>query len=245
MQSQIQQLEVWGDLACFTRPEMKVERFTYPVITPSAARGIFDAIYWKPTFRWEIIKVEMLTPVKFISLRRNEVKEVGPSENKVLRWSNNGEMPEPIIADLSGGDGTKGRTQRQTIALKDIKYRLHALAKPWQGKETELTSILAQFRRRAERGQCFVQPCFGCREFPAYFRLVPDGEKAAEPLTSVNLDVGFMIYDVFNQSRLGTSTDAPSVSVFRAKVINGVMEIPCYESTDVKKISSSHGGAAC
>ncbi len=148
-------LEVWGEFACFTRPELKVERFSYPCITPSAARGIFDAIYAKPVeFRWEVRKVELLTPPAYIALRRNEVKEKVNVE-AVTRWMAGKGEPEPIWADgdrdLLGSD-EKGRTQRQTMALRDVRYRLWAQIGTWPGHETKLPRLEAQFRRRAERG---------------------------------------------------------------------------------------------
>jgi CRISPR-associated protein Cas5d len=135
-------LEVWGELACFTRPEMKVERFSYPIITPSAARGIFDAIYWdgkrekdgiRPYFHWQITRIEMLEMPRFIALRRNEVKDKVPGMAKLNKWIDAHEQPEPIWADGAKDDlGTdqKGRTQRQTMALKKVHYRLLARIVP-------------------------------------------------------------------------------------------------------------------
>lgn len=151
-------LEVGGFLACFARPEMKVERFSYPVITPSAARGIFDAIYVKPSeFRWQITRVEVLRPISYLALRRNEIKEK-VNVNLVGRWREGQEEPEPLWADgdrdLTGSD-QKGRTQRQTMALKDVRYRLHALIRPWPGHEDKQQRLEAQFRRRAATGKCF------------------------------------------------------------------------------------------
>ena len=170
-----QTLEVWGELACFSRPEMKVERFSYPIITPSAARGIFDAVYCKPpAFCWQIDRVEVLTEPSYIALRRNEVKEK-VNVNFVDRWRRGQAEPEPIFADgdreLTGSD-EKGRTQRQTMALKNVRYRLHAHVVPWPGQEGRLQAFENQFRRRAAGGKCIYQPCFGCREFPAFFELV-------------------------------------------------------------------------
>src|SRR6185295_2667699 len=150
MQPTRQILEVWGEFACFSRPELKVERFSYPVITPSAARGIFDAIYAKPAeFRWAILAVEVLSTPVFIALRRNEVKDKA-NVNAVFDWMSAKREPEPIWADgdrdLLGTD-EKGRTQRQTIALKNVRYRLHAEIRPWPGHEASQTALEAQFRR--------------------------------------------------------------------------------------------------
>lgn len=235
-----QVLEVWGDFACFSRPELKVERFSYPCITPSAARGIFDAIYAKPVeFRWQIGRIEVLRRPAFLALRRNEVKDT-VNVNAVFDWMNGKREPEPIWADgdreLLGTD-EKGRTQRQTMALKDVRYRLHAEIRPWPGFENRQTALEAQFRRRAERGKCFYQPFLGVREFPAFFRLVEDGAPS-EPF-ALDLDLGLMLYDVFDLSRPGKSSDAPAVSLFRARLQNGVLEVPDYASPDVIKVPAA------
>ena len=237
MQPTRQVLEVWGDFACFSRPELKVERFSYPVITPSGARGIFDAVYAKPAeFRWAVVTIEILAPVAYIALRRNEVKDK-VNANAVSDWMSGKREPEPIWADgdrdLLGTD-EKGRTQRQTLALKDVRYRLHGEIRPWPGHEARQASLEAQFRRRAERGKCFQQPYFGCREFPAYFKLAePAG---AEPPVAGDLSLGWMLYDVFDLSRPGTSHDAPAVSLFQAEVRGGVLQVPEYASPEVRKL---------
>lgn len=229
-------LEVWGDFACFSRPELKVERFSYPVITPSAARGIFDAIYAKPVeFRWAVTRIEMLKPPSYIALRRNEVKEKA-NVNAVFSWMDGKADPEPIWADgdrdLLGTD-ERGRTQRQTMALKDVRYRLHAEIRPWPGFEGRQAALEAQFRRRAESGKCFQQPFFGCREMPAFFRLA--GPEREGPF-DFSQDVGLMLYDVFDLSRPGGAHDRPAVSLFRAVVKNGVLDVPDYASPDVLKV---------
>ncbi len=151
-----QTLEIWGDLACFTRPELKVERFSYPCITPSAARGVFDAIYAKPVeFRWQIRRIELLEKPAFLALRRNEVKEK-INVTAVSAWMEGKREPEPIWADgdreLVGTD-EKGRTQRQTMALRNVRYRLTAEIVPWSGHEGRLPALEAQFRRRAAKGK--------------------------------------------------------------------------------------------
>lgn len=233
MDASIQVLEVWGDLACFSMPSAKIERFSYQVITPSAARGIFDSIYWKKNFHWQITKIEVLKPPRYIALRRNEVKDKVPA-GAVASWMK-GSQPTPIYADgdkdLLGTD-MKGRTQRQTMALKDVAYRLHARAVP-HSANADIVAIEAQFKRRARAGQCFQQPYFGCREFPAYFRLV-EGDAPPQP-HPLDADIGFMLYDVFDLSKPGTSKDAPSISIFDAKIRGGVMIVPAYESPSVLK----------
>ncbi len=235
-----QVLEVWGDFACFSRPELKVERLSYPCITPSAARGIFDAIYAKPAeLRWQVVAIELLAPPSFIALRRNEVKDK-INVNAVADWMAGKRGAEPLWADgdreLLGTD-ERGRTQRQTTALKNVRYRLHAEIRPWPAHRGRQAALEAQFRRRAERGKCFYQPYFGCREFPAWFELV---EKGAEPSSDpppvpLDLDLGWMLYDVFDLSRPGTSADAPAVSLFHATIRGGVLQIPEYDSADVFK----------
>lgn len=236
-------LKVWGELACFTRPELKVERFSYPVITPSAARGIFDAIYCKPDeFRWQVTSVDVLKPVRYIALRRNEVKDKAPPPRTIQQWMA-GKAAEPIWADgdrdLLGTD-QKGRTQRQTLALRDVCYYLRARILPWTGFEHCRAASEAQFRRRASQGKCFYQPYFGCREFVCYFELIEPESELEPPLRDFTLDIGLMLYDVFDLSRPGRPLDTdhdelPSVSLFRARVEQGVLKIPPYESDDVLK----------
>jgi CRISPR-associated protein Cas5d len=236
-------LEVWGELACFTRPELKVERFSYPVITPSAARGIYDAIYCKPTeFHWQVTMIELLSHPQYIALRRNEVKEKAPSLRTIQRWIDGKEEPKPIFADGTPDDlGTdqKGRTQRQTMSLKNVRYRLHAYIHPWTGFEDRLPAFEAQFRRRASQGKCIYQPYLGCREFPAYFELVEPGASQEAPLP-INEEIALMLYDIFDLSRPGEPLDTgndylPSISLFQAEIENGVMKVPDYESEAVLK----------
>ena len=237
MAMQMNVLEVWGDLACISRPELKVERFSYPVLTPSAARGIFDAIYCKPPeFRWQVTRIEVLSRPSYIALRRNEVKEKA-SVDDVARWMTGKADPTPIMADADRdywGNDTRGRTQRQTMALRNPRFRLHAEIRPWPGFEARRTAFHAQFRRRAAQGKCVWQPCFGCREFPAYFRLVEDAPPSPPPERYTE-DLGLMLYDVFDLSRPGTATDGPSISLFRARVVDGVLDVPDYASPDVLK----------
>lgn len=238
MKPKDQALDVWGNLACFTRPEMKVERFSYPVITPSAARGIYDAIYCKPKeFRWQITKIEIFKPPSYIALRRNEVKEK-ISQKAVLRYMG-GEAPKPIFADAT--DDSKGRTQRQTMALKNVAYRLHAKVHPWPGFENRLQGLENQFRRRASHGKCIYQPFLGCREFPAWFDLVEPDAPPVEPI-AVDMDnLGWVLYDVFDLSRpfdpatWKENNFNLAISLFQPKVTAGVMAIPDFASDKVAK----------
>jgi CRISPR-associated protein Cas5d len=237
-------LEVWGDLACFTRPEMKVERFSYPVITPSAARGIFDAIYWdgkreaggiRPYFYWQVTRIEVLAMPRYIALRRNEVKDKSPTERTIQSWMQGKEQPEPILADGGKeelGTDQKGRTQRQTMALKDVRYRLTARIVPKSGND--FGKLNACFQRRARAGKCFQQPYFGCREFPAFFEYLEN--PSPPPPAPYSQKLGLMLYDVFDLRKewIGEK-DKPFITLFDAEVVNGVLAVPEYCSAAVLK----------
>ncbi len=228
-------LKTWGSFACFTRPELKAERFSYPIMTPSAARGVLDAIYCKPPeFQWRVHRIEMLAPPRYIALRRNEVKEKA-SVGSVQRWMSGAEEPEPLWADgdreFSGSD-EKGRTQRQTMALKDVRYRLHASIRRWPGCAHNQAALEDQFLRRVRAGKCFQQPYLGCREFPGYFEL---DDETPEPPFAYSADVGLMLYDVFDLARPSNGSAPPAVSLFRARIEQGVLHIPAYEDPSVLK----------
>lgn len=248
----IHTLEVWGDLACFTRPEMKVERFSYPVITPSSARGIFDAIYWdglreqkakssiiRPYFYWQVRRIAVLEFPRYIALRRNEVKDKAPSERTMKAWIEGRELPVPIWADLGKaelGTDQKGRTQRQTMALKNVRYRITAQIVPKREFSGNYGKFNNQFERRAKRGQCFQQPYFGCREFPAFFKYIEEVDSDPVAPVAFNQPIGFMLYDVFDLSKDAINiNERPFITLFDAQVINGVMEVPLFESEFVKK----------
>lgn len=235
-------LEVWGDYGCFTRPETKVERFSYPCMTPSAARSIFDAIYLefdkqtlRPAHRWEITRIEVLSPVRYTALMRNEVKDK-ISVTSVKKWMKDPSGLTPIYADATKdevGTDQKGRTQRQTMALKAPRYRLHGHAVLFQENHELRQKIERSFERRARKGQCIYQPYLGCREFAASFSLelsdlrpVPHDE-----------DIGWMLYDVFDLSRAGGSSERPSISLFEAAIVGGVLDIPPFASEQVRKPS--------
>lgn len=227
-------LEVWGDYACFTRPEMKVERVSYDVITPSAARGVFEAIFWKPAIRWRVQQIDVLRPIKWISVRRNEVGLV--------------------MSDRSDGFFIEEqRQQRAGLLLRDVRYRLHAAMEfipPrhrkkifWQTPEWLVTEeeradhrkdenpgkYAAIFERRARKGQCFNQPYLGCREFSCAFQLVEEGEAEPGPIDETR-DLGFMLYDL-DFSDPANITPA----FFRAKIDRGVVMVPPWESEEVRR----------
>lgn len=225
-------IEVKGDFACFSRPELKVERWSYPCPTPSAARGVFDAIYCHPPeFLWQIKKIEILKNPTYLALRRNEVSAVTSTRN-VKQWMKGTKKPESLKAD-----DNSIRQQRQTMALRKVEYRLHAQIVPWPGFEGKQSAFDAQFVRRASRGKCFQQPYLGCREFVAFFRLVEDlsAEQEARPPVSLDQDVGFMVYDVFDLQKQNNNKVAPSISVFKAIIQGGVLDVPDYAGDDVLK----------
>lgn len=217
-------LDVSGPFACFTRPEMKVERVSYDVITPSAARAIFDAILWKPAIYWQINKIEVMAPIKWVSVRRNEIGKTASSRSDGL-----------FIEDE--------RQQRAGLFLRDVKYRLHAtfdfIPPAQRGKirrpvpdwlenpqeKAELRSYetpakyAAMFERRAKKGQHFHQPYLGCREFAADVRLVES--TANEIPIQETRELGWMLYDLDY-----TNQDSPNPLFFRAKMENGVIIVP-------------------
>jgi len=204
---------------------MKVERVSYPVITPSAARGLLEAILYKPQFRWCIHRIAVRKPVRFLSFRRNEVKSRASGRN-----------PEPIYAE-------EDRTQRNTLALRDVDYVIEAsinltrLAcrqrqKPCCEDEPEgednLGKYYGMFRRRAEKGQCFCQPCFGCREFPAHFELTDSNSMNVMPGLNPDASLGIMLFDVFDLDiqqdyRPGKIEARPKISFFHAGLSNGLL----------------------
>lgn len=183
-------LHVWGERACFTRPEMKAERVSYDVITPSAARGILEAIHWKPAIRWQIERVTVLNPVRFESIRRNEVSAKA-SADLAARAMAGGARTELVVEDW--------RAQRVSMILRDVAYVIEARFEMTAraGAEDNPAKHLEMFTRRARKGQCFHQPSFGCREFPAHFRLLEEGE-APSPAAELmgEKDLGFMLHDV-------------------------------------------------
>ncbi|MDO9010529.1 MAG: type I-C CRISPR-associated protein Cas5c [Gallionella sp.] len=247
MANGVHTLEVWGDLACFTRPEMKVERFSYPVITPSAARGIFDAIYWdgirekrgkesvmRPYFHWQVKRIEVMQLPRYIALRRNEVKGCVPGTATLNKWMSGKERPEPLWADSN--DESTGRTQRQTMALKNVHYRITAQIVPKSGFAHDYGKFNSQFERRAKQGKCFQQPYFGCREFPAFFEYVESQSANVQSPVALDQHLGFMLYDVFDLRKEEVSNgDKPFITLFDAHVRNGVLDVPPFDSTEVKK----------
>lgn len=217
-------LEIAGDYACFTRPEMKVERVSYDVITPSAARAVFEAILWKPAIRWHISKIEVLNPIRWINLRRNEVGAVVSERN--------------VKTAMKKGEGQLGlniedeRQQRAGLFLRDVKYRIYGhfelLSRNGDNSPVKFSEM---FERRASRGQCFNQPYLGCREFSASFTLVEsDGRSSNKTATpSVTRDLGWMLYDLDYSDHTH-----PMPLFFHAQMNKGVIDVPARDSEDVR-----------
>ena len=181
-------VKVWGEYALFSRPEMKVERCSYDVITPSAARGILEAIYWHPGMKWVIDKIYVQRPIQFTSIRRNEVKSK-ISSNNVLPVYNGANKPLYI--------STKSDiVQRASLLLRDVSYVIEAHFEMTEKavKSDNPGKFKDIIMRRLKRGECYHTPYFGCREFPANFCLCEDGE--IETAYSGEKDLGFMLYDM-------------------------------------------------
>lgn len=208
-------VKVWGDLACFSRPEMKVERVSYEVMTPSAARGVLDAIMWKPEMRWHIRKIEVLKPIRFLALKRNEIQNKTPVKGAkgVTGWMKDPSKYQPQPA----GAGADDATPRNTLALRDVAYIIAAEPKIFSDNpENNPGKYIGMMERRVEKGQFFHAPCLGCREFAAHFG--PPSVKD-EPWPE-NRDLGWMLYDIAFDSA-GKKNQA---AFFRARLENGVME---------------------
>jgi len=193
-------LEVWGDYACFTRPEMKVERVSYDVMTPSSARSIFESILWKPAIAWHITKIEVLNPIRWTSVRRNEVGAIA-SEGK-----------DSIFIEAE-------RQQRAGLFLKNVRYRIYGYFTMTArvGKDDNEAKFAAMFARRAETGQCFHRPYLGCREFACAFKLVQDAKPLAQKVNEDN-ELGWMLYDMDF-----TDKNNPKPEFFRARLENNAI----------------------
>lgn len=217
-------LEVWGNWACFTRPELKVERVSYDVITPSAARAIFEAILFKRyAMRWQVTKIEVLNPIKWTTIRRNEVGAVAGKS--------------PIFIEDK-------RQQKNSLLLQDVRYRIYAklvfipvkdrpkeaFAKHQPGDDENPMKYYQMFERRASQGQCFTQPYFGCREFAANWKYIED-TKRLEPALSEDKDLGIMLYDMDFEN----NPPKPEAMFYRAKMKQGVIVVPDKDSEEVLK----------
>jgi CRISPR-associated protein Cas5d len=201
-------LKVWGEYACFTRPEMKVERVSYDVMTPSAARAVLEAIYWKPAIRWVVDCIHVLEPIRFMNIRRNELASKRPLSN-VTAAMKNPRLPLVLFVE-------EGRQQRAALILRQVCYGIEAHFQ-YTGQEDENDGKhLDTFRRRAKEGQCFTQPYLGCREFSAAFELVDDFP--ASPLKGKQ-DLGWMLHDI-------DFADDMHAKFFRAEMVDGAITVP-------------------
>jgi len=201
-------VRVWGDLACFTRPEMKVERVSYPVMTPSAARGVLEAIFWKPEFTWRVEEVWVLKPIQYFSVLRNEVNSRA-SENAAAAWAKNG----------GGYDASADRAQRHTLALRDVDYVVRAQVELKPGVMDDPAKFRDQFRRRVRDGRCFATPYLGCREFAASFEPADGGERPIDH----SEDLGLILLDL-DYAEDGSGRGAPRF--FSARLERGVLRVP-------------------
>ena len=201
-------VRVWGDWACFTRPEMKVERVSYPVMTPSAACGVLEAIFWKPQFTWRVERIEVLKPIRYQSILRNEVTSRA-SERTARQWARQG----------GGYAVTMDRTQRHTLALRDVAYIIHARIDTKPGVADDPAKFRDQFRRRVAKGRCFARPYLGCREFAADFA-APDGSE--QPINRTE-DLGPMLL-ALEYADDGSGRGTPRF--FTARLEGGVLGVP-------------------
>jgi CRISPR-associated protein Cas5d len=218
-------LEIWGEYACFTRPETKAERMSYPVPTPSAARGILEAIYWKPEITWVVDAIHVLNPIRWANVRRNEVSSKA-SFRSAQTARKTGERAGIFIEDC--------RQQRHSLLLRDVRYMInaHFLVRPSHLPEKDASDNtpgkhLAIFMRRAERGQHFMQPYLGCREFPAHYKLVQGQVEDLLPKHQHYQDFGFMLHDLaFTQHPKTKEVMRVNTHVFHAVMRDGVIIVP-------------------
>jgi CRISPR-associated protein Cas5d len=207
------EVKVWGDFACFTRPTMKVERVSYPLMTPSAARGICEAIFWRPAVSWEIQEIAVLKPIRYTSFIRNEVNSRA-SERVAKGWEANG----------GGYVASTDRAQRHTLALRDVSYVIRAQLSLQPGVPDDIAKFRDQFRRRVRQGRCFTMPYLGCREFSAFFA-EPDGTE--RPIDRSE-DLGHMLLDL---DFAGDGTGHGTPIFFDARLDHGVLRVPARSTT--------------
>ncbi len=228
-------LHIWGDFACFTRPEMKAERVSYDVITPSAARGILEAIYWKPQIRWVVDKIHVLNPIRFTNIRRNEVGKKMPSPDKKVM---SGEKQASVILIEDE------RQQRASLILTNVAYIIEArfdlLDRRFEKNGPEMPANeaagkhLEMFTRRARKGQYFHHPCLGTREFPASFALIQADSAipATHPDLSGEKELGFMLHDIeFDQDPHTKKVESTTPRFFRAEMKDGIITVPPFHQS--------------
>lgn len=211
--SKLFRLHVWGEFGLFTRPEMKVERVSYEIMTPAAARGILEAILWRPAMRWIVERIDRLAPVAYAQFRRNEVSlKASPDRHAIV-------VDNPDV-----------RQQRAALVLRNPAYLIHARVALTEraGPDDTVVKFAGMFERRATSGQCFKQPCLGTREFAASFRLLADDEPDPLADTSGNPVPGRIFYDFDWRSR------PPTPRFFSPRLEAGRMAVPPFESLEVR-----------
>lgn len=202
------EVKVWGPYACFTRPEMKAERVSYPVITPSAARGVLEAIFWKPEFSWQIREIWVLNEIRHFSILRNEVNSKAVVST-AQGWEANG----------GGYIAEDDRAQRHTLALRDVGYLVKADVALAAHATDDVAKYRDQFRRRVNRGECYHRPYLGCREFAAFFG-PPEGTERPIALSD---DLGLMLFDL-KYAADGSGRGTPQF--FSARLDKGIVTVP-------------------
>ncbi len=215
-------LEVWGGYACFTRPEMKTERVSYDIMTPSAARGLLEAVYWHPGMRYTIDRIHVCAPIRTMNLRRNEVKStVSARSARTVMDHGQGELYLAASDDIQ---------QRATLLLRDVRYVIEAhfdIVKEKAAPGDNDGKFQDILKRRIQRGQFYHQPCFGCREFPAQFRLCETLPPCPEELKGER-DLGYMLWGM-------DYSDPENIRplFFRAKLTDGILNVPTRDSEEV------------
>ena len=217
-------IEVWGDYACFTRPEMKTERVSYDVMTPSAARGLIESIYWHPGIRWIVDRIHVLAPIRFTNIRRNEVRStISARSAKTVMERGQGELYLITSQDIQ---------QRAALLLQDVRYVIEAHFDIVPEKAA-LGDNPGKFQdivtRRIARGQFYSQPYLGCREFPAHFAHCSTIPPCPQELLG-NRELGYMLYDMDY-----TEPEDIRPLFFRAVLRDGILHVPPQDSEEVRR----------
>lgn len=207
-------VKISGEMALFTRPEMKVERVSYDIITPSAARGVLEAVLWKPEMRWIVQSITVLRPIRFITVKRNEVASKIPSTFR--SWAREGSGVRPFFAD-------DDRQQRSSVMLRNVEYLVEAVIELSQkaGPDEKVIKFVEMFRRRVEKGQHFHQPYLGCRELPAMVELANGDERPTDELSGRDVDLGWMLNDIEYENGKPLRPH-----FFRAHMEDGTVQVP-------------------
>jgi CRISPR-associated protein Cas5d len=211
-------LRVWGPYACFTRPEMKAERVSYDVMTPSAARGILEAIYWKPAISWVIDRIHVISPIRFDNIRRNELGSRIPVATVKKAMKDRRTLLGIFIEE--------DRQQRAALVLRDVDHVIEAHFEFTSDEDNNSAKHLEIFKRRAQKGQCFHRPYLGCREFPAFFEQVDDLPRSVIVSSESSRDLGWMLHDM-------DFAHGKEARFFRARMDHGVIDVPKFQAKEV------------